>query len=498
MQSIRYRSQYVSSGMIIITIVFYFGLPILPAFAQGIDTNAGGVSEESNQNPPPPIPTPPSIPESNTPGAVSCFDYYTFGSVQVDAAPYFTDVNPTDPVLFGGVITNNNPYPIVDGQVWMKVFKNEQKNDAFLKENGYPMIDFVLVQDKVVIPAHAEIPLEFSWTAPANVAGGTYQSAFFFTTAHRYNLLGLSFTDDVTGNTASFTINRTTEYSPVVFDKNSVHLNDVRTSFALPPRHFTETEQVVAYATLVNPSKNDRSVELTWTTYKWDGILEAFKQDTESTAVVVPAGKRIEVGHMSPTIPSSVTFIQASVQDGDAKSILHIRYVRDGIAETRINFPSVMSYPLVAGKEMTVFSCVHSTNLPVVNGNTLTLTLKDVAGDVLHTYTYTGDVTGAMMAVKDTYVPDKNYGTFSLTASLTRDGKIIEEVTTTYTCSDIDESQCTENDVVHEKITVTNSSRLSLYVWTTVLSLLLLMWLLRYRRRQNESMNSPKQRVSSN
>ena len=87
MQSIRYRSPYVSSGMIIITIVFYFGLPILPAFAQGIDTNAVGVSEESNQNSPPSVPIPPPIPESNTAGAVSCFDYYTFGSVQVDAAP---------------------------------------------------------------------------------------------------------------------------------------------------------------------------------------------------------------------------------------------------------------------------------------------------------------------------------------------------------------------------------------------------------------------------
>jgi hypothetical protein len=209
---------------------------------------------------------------------------------------------------------------------------------------------------------------------------------------------------------------------------------------------------VTSYATLVNESDEEKRLELSWTAYKWDGIRDDFKQDVKKEFVQIPPQSSIDVSYDTPIKDTAVTFVQAEIIDGDAKSMLHIRYVRDGIPETRINFPSTFTYPLVAGEEATLFSCVHSTNEPVVPGNTLTLTLEDVNGNTLHSYTYEGDITGAMMGLKDSFVPDKSYGSFSLTASLMRDGKLVETVTTTYDCNNLDPGLCTEADKLADPV----------------------------------------------
>jgi hypothetical protein len=431
---------------------------------------------------------PPSIQEvkGNTPGAVSCFDYYTFGSVDANISPYTHEVYTTDPVLFGGTVENKNPYPIVDGQLWMKVFKQEQSSPEDTKENGYPMVDFVLVKDNIVLPAQGNIPVDFSWTVPTYASEGDYMVAFFFTTAHRFNLLGLSFTDDVTGNTATFSVKRTTPYTPVVFDKNNVMFSTTLHSFALPPRHFAKDAQVVAYANLVNDSAEDRIVSVVWKTYVWDGILEKHRIEVKPPMLVsIPAHSKKEVGYETPMLPTAVTYVIAEAYDHDATSTLHMRYVRDNIPETRINFPSLMHYPLKKGEETTLFSCVHATNVDLVPDSTLTLTLTHTGtGDILRTYTYTGDVTGAMMAVKDSFIPEKDYSNVTLTATLAKNNEVVDEVSIVYTCDDIDPTLCISEEQSAEDMLNVNPSFLPLVpLVVTIASLGVLGALFYYRIR---------------
>lgn len=453
---------------------------VTPAKQLSPEEEAAVLAEfNANQSPQLAENTPPGLPpapDANTPGLVSCFEYYNFGSVQVQVSPYRGEYSNSDPVLLGGDITNNNPYPVVGGQVYMKIFKLEQESEEYTRENGYPLIDFVLVKDDVNIAANGSVPLEFEWKVPANVAGGEYQAAFFFTTEHRYNLLGLSFTDDVTGNTANFTINSDTNYQPVVFNKNSARLSDTRHSFALPPRHFDKDEQAVAYATLVNDSNEARTIELTWTYSKWDGILDSNQVSTETQTVVIQPNSELEVANETPILDSAVTFLQLSAKDGDATSMLQIRYVRDDVGETRINYPSLFSYPLKAGEETTIFSCLHSTNEPVVTDNTLTLTLTDNKGKTIHSYTYEGDVTGAMMGVKDTFVPKKDLTDVTLTAKLAHKGKTVEEVSIEYKCADIDPTLCSDAPEETEEpiVTTTDTNQNPITIIVTIIILLLL------------------------
>lgn len=430
----------------------------------------------------PPSLVSPSVP-ANTPGAVSCFDYYTFGSVQADLSPTLGQTLPGTPLTFVGKLKNANSYPIVDGQVWAKIFKKDQQSEALTKQNGYPLVDFFLVKEGIVLQANGEQDITFDWNVPSTAGGGEYEATFFFTSAHRFNLLGLTFTDDVTGNKASFQI--TSDNEPVVFDKNIVMLNDTLFRFAAFPPRFAKDETVTVYTSLINPSNEQRIVEVTWVTSRWDGILNANEIKREATSVLLKPGEIKKVSYTPPVLDSSVTFLQAEINDHGAKSLMHIRFVRDGNEEIRINFPSITTYPLKGGEEATIFSCLHSTNLPMVTDNTLTLTLKDHKGNTVHTYTYTGDVTGDMMGLKDIFTPEKDLTSFSLTATLVHKGTVVDEVTQTYDCTELG-AECPKDT---PPITVTDTTTTPLTMYTmlgSVVALLILAGVAIYQRRQKQ------------
>jgi len=411
---------------------------------------------------------------SSIEGSVNCFDYYTFGSVQVDASPVMvSDIVPGKTITFKGKIKNANPYPIVDGQVHVKIFKREQTSESALMQNGYPIIDFFLAKDAVFLAAQADQDIMFDWSVPST-AEGEYQAAFYFTSAYRYNLLGLSFTDDITGNKSNFSvIDDQDSAGPVVFDKNSILLNEKEfhpTTFL--PR-FSRDEKITAYASIINPEAVEKTVQVTWVTSRWDGILASYEQKKETVSIQIKPGETRKFSYEVPKLETAVTFIQAIVQDGDAKSILHIRFLRDGYEEVRINFPSILKYPLVQGEENTIFSCVHSTSSPVVPGNTLTLTLKDEQGEVLHEYVYNGSVTGEMMGVKDSFLPNASLTNFSLTARLEQGATLLEEVTLQYDCNQIDPALCAKDETVGES--ASTSFSMTRFLAITVFTLAVVM-----------------------
>ena len=375
-------------------------------------------------------------------GVVDCFDYYNFGSVQVDLSAIMGQTVPGAPMHFAGKIKNANPYPIVDGGVYVKIFKLTDQADEVVKKDGYPLVDQFALPEQFNLSANSETDAGFDWQVPANAEDGEYFATFYFQSAKRYNLLGLSFTDDVTGNQAHFSVTNSGQTNMVRFDKSTVTLNDNPHSFAAFPQHFTKDESVTAKVTIVNPKDEAVAVSLDWKLHDWDSLRPDSVMDSKTEIVELKAGEQRTFEYVAEPTGTAVSYLVVEMKDGYSSSILNIRFVRDGVLETRINFPSIMDFPLVAGQETSVFSCVHSTNLPLVSDNVLDLVLSDKAGNVIHSYQYKGDITGAMMGVADTFVPNEDYDYLSLKASLSRNGQLIEEVTQTYDCEKIDKSLC--------------------------------------------------------
>lgn len=380
-------------------------------------------------------------------GLVMCDEHYTFGSVEVELEPVTLTPVPGSTLDFSGTIKNINPYPIVSGTLFVKIFRQTQVNDEQAVQNGYPLVDQFIAANDIVVPAKGTSTAAFSWAVPANLPGGEYYAAFYFSTHNRYNLAGIMFMDDITGNQVDFTVtdNKGAEKT-VALDRNGVSLNGLEHNFSQPPRLFDRYEPVEVAVTVVNPRDEDVTTSLTWTLSPWGDLLPERMINTKTVSVTLKPKEEKVVTYVVEPHDNTVSYVVAELTDGGVKSIENIRFVRDSVPETRLEFPTIIKYPLVSGEENGVFTCVHSTNEPLVDGNEVKLTLKDSEGGEVFSHTYTGAVPVDMAGVLGSFMPDRVLKNFSLEASLVRDGKVVERVKQEYRCADLGYDDCTETE----------------------------------------------------
>ncbi|MEK7638628.1 MAG: PKD domain-containing protein [Patescibacteria group bacterium] len=380
--------------------------------------------------------------ESSFGGPLQCFDYYKFGSVSADLQSNVAEAVPGSLLTFSGLVVNQNDYPVVNGRVYVKIFKDSE--DTFAAGDGNPVVDQFIVSNQVAIDANGSVPMSYSWHVPTNAEAGSYYAAYFFITDERYNLLGLSFTDDVVGNRANFTV--ISDNAPIAtLQKTDTTLNGQDHRFATFPLHFKSDETVTIETTIKNPSEETKTMPLQWTQYAWDGQYDGHVRNTDVSLITLAPFETKKVSYEVKPQREAIVFVTATTQDGESKSFLNIRYVRDGVEETRINFPSLTKFPLVKGEEQLLFACAHSTNVPIVPGNTLSLVLKDNTGSVIHSYRYDGDIVSDMAGFGENFTPTEDYNEVVLEASLERNGVTVEKVAIEYDCKDINPESCLIN-----------------------------------------------------
>ncbi|MEK7462247.1 MAG: hypothetical protein AAB618_01625 [Patescibacteria group bacterium] len=381
----------------------------------------------------------PGVPDSTVSGPLNCFDYYTFGSVEADLQPTIGQTIPGAAITFSGEVKSTNPYPLLDGTLYVKIFR---RNEAtFRAGDGNEVVDQFVIKEGITLPTQGTLPIAYEWKVPQNAEGGEYYAAYFFTTAKRYNLMGLSFTDDVVGNTAAFSV--VTDNAAIAkLSKSATTLNGLDHKFAAFPLHFKASDTVIVETTIKNPSDQTKTLPLQWNQYAWDAMNKDNLRFSKTEVITLLPNETKTVTYEVQPQRESVVYVTAVTQDNEAKSILNIRYARDGIEETRINFPGVTKFPIQKGTSETLFACAHSVNSPFVAGNTLTLSLKDRTGKTIHEYRYEGTITGDMPGFGDNFTAETDINYATLTATLERNGVIIEQVTQTYDCQTIDPSSC--------------------------------------------------------
>ena len=364
--------------------------------------------------------------------AVNCFDYYHFGSVQVDVTPSVASAVSGVPITFNGNIKSANPYPVVDGSVYVKIFR--QRGSGEKDANGPDVVDQFYAAEGLTVPAGGELPISINWNIPSYAVSGEYKIATFFTVSRKFNLLGLPFTDDVVGNTASFKVSGEWR-NGVSFKKDAVTVAGEKYYFAAFPPRTSATDPVTVEAMLTNAMGESVTVPVTWSLYHWSQNDAANFITSKTEQVTIPAGKAAKVSFVVDDANYPVYLLQGVAKWHDSSSIIHDRL--------RINYPALMSYPLTKGQETTLFSCLHNggESASVQNGR-LELSLLDHKGKVIHSYSYTGDVTGAMMGVAEKFTPDKTYSTFTLNAKLYQGNALVDESSVAYDCQELDPALC--------------------------------------------------------
>lgn len=372
-------------------------------------------------------------------GLANCFDFYHFGSVQAKLDANVQSAIAGGQITFSGALENSNPYPVVDGTLYVKIFRYPK--GEFDTRNGPDVVDQFVAIDGISIPANGSVPASFSWKIPAYAVSGDYAAAMFYTTEHKFNLLGLTFTDDVTGNTVHFNVSGE-QQSAVGFVKNTVTVNGLEYHFAEPPPHASSTAKVTVSAKIANTGAEAQPVSIHWQLYSWDAQLPENLIAESDTSVNVGAGGSVAVEYNIVDTKTPVYLLVGTATWRDTKSVIGVRVVRDGVNKLRINFPSAALYPLQGGQENTIFSCFHNTGTDIVKDARLDLRLIDGKGKEIEAFSYTGVVGGNMLAYAKKFVPEKSYQTFTLEAKLYQSGELVDETTVHYDCKAIDPDSC--------------------------------------------------------
>lgn len=373
-------------------------------------------------------------------GLTQCFDYYDFGSVQVDVRPTNKDALSGTNILFSGNVRNTNAYPVVDGAVYIKVFRKAPQTIA--QSNGWELVDQFFAKKDITIDGKKSYPLSFTWKAPAYAVGGDYKLATYFVSQDKYNLSGLSFTDDITGTIIPFKITGE-QTKAVVFDRNSVKVSDKKFMFAAFTPKVGKSEPVTVSFNIKNEYTIAKNATVTYTLYSWDGLTAEKQINTKKENIVLKAG---EVKALSYTVTDTahpVYYLVVESKVDDVKSIIDIRFARQGVEEARLNFPALANYPLKQGAPATMFSCFHNSGLgEKINNGKVVMTLTDGKGKTVDTYTWEGAITGAMMAVKKEFTPTKDISNAILNTELYVNNKLVETSRTHYECSKINPEVC--------------------------------------------------------
>ncbi len=377
------------------------------------------------------------------PNTVSCFDYYRFGSIRTEVSLPVSSVVSGSVAQFAGYIHNDNPYPVVDGALYVKVFRNRLISDA----NGPDVVGEFLVKTGISIPAKDSMPISFTWNVPIFMEKGEYALATYFTTSRKFNLSGLSFTDDIVGTRAPFRIGGET-VGGVRFDKAKVRVEGDSYRFASFPPRVSATSSVEVAATVMNTTKKDEAASISWRVYRWDSQLrENVVQEVETREIKVPAGASVPVSVVVTDTAYPVYYAVGTVKWRDTTSLIGVRFVREGVERLRVNFPGVTSYPLTAGVPTQLFSCLHNEGMaPLVSGGKLELSLTAPDGTLIHSYVYEGDVSSAMMGVVTEFTPTHNYDNFYLDARLYRDNEFVDEAHLEYYCNELQGGVCVASE----------------------------------------------------
>jgi hypothetical protein len=282
-----------------------------------------------------------SVAGAHPASAINCADYYSTSSVSVYLDTSIVTIASSTPHTFSGYIKNTNPYPVVGGAVYIKVFKRGDVISGDATEP--PLVGEVLVNQNIIVPAYGGVPLSFVWNPPNDSVAGEYQVVPLFTAS------------------------------------------------------------------------------------RWYGA-----------------------------------------QEGSAH-------------RAQIDFSGVTTFPLNKGQTVFVFSCLRGALGVDVSDVRLDLTLSDTKGNLLHSYSYAGDLSSGKVSVSDVFAPQRDYDVVILDALLYEKGQLVDESHLTYDCNTIDQGLCqNKTQVVDTMLFLSNAANKVLLVFgLMIITLTGAVWLMR-------------------
>lgn len=381
---------------------------------------------------------------------VACSDYYMLGSLHIDLTQNYSTYNAGDPIVLTGSLKNTNAYPLIGVDIKARLVKDIPEANVLRSE--IIILEDINIAQNLTIEAGEEYPISYSHLLPLNAPSGDYQMYFYAVEQDRYNLSGLSFTNDITGSQIAFTVNGAPS-DHIYLDQTQITVGDQEHNVMGRMTQHTSGSAIPVSIPLYNPETTSKQMTVTYNLYSWDSShsKNLITTQTEQVTVEPLSEKMLTYTLTQPSHPVYYLSIEASPTDKIKDSSVfretthaHIRFAIKDISSPRLVFSTVTTYPLMQGSESSIVTCfqgMHEGEEPYAKIET---TLKDMNGKILAQSLYEGLVPSWGTAIKQTLSPRTDTFDFILSTTVYDDkGNLIDQVDKVYTeCGDADVEFC--------------------------------------------------------
>lgn len=418
-----------------------------------------------------------------TPSPANCFDYYKFQSVQVSLGTEKDSFQAGEEVILKGDLLNENTYPVVDGNVFIRI---SEKNPNYTSEGQFIVDEFIALSN-VNLDANERKPVETKWQIPEGIKKGEYRADFFFSVGKKYNLGGLPFTNEIIVGFTEFQIN-SQNAGTIMFDKSKTTVDSKKYNHigSWPMIELNAKAEIVQ--PIKNSSKESKKIKINYDLYFWDSLNEKDKISSKTDEITLAPNKTYDLKYTIDSMKDSVYMLKITAASDDLQSIVNIRLVSDQV-HPRLNYPAITKFPLQKGDNFTLFSCFHNTSFQDAKGKVV-LSLLDKDGKQVDQLEYSGDISGAMMADKKDITAKNNYDYLKLKAQvLDGNNKTVDEYEAIYDCSKLNSNACLsafdkKEDVPEQKAATAAVSKtlIALIILGIILSIILVALITKRKR----------------
>jgi len=390
--------------------------------------------------------------------ALECFDYYSPSNITTNFIASTLSAAPNEIVTFSGVITNVHPYPLVDVNLHVKVFKRDEV--ATIAGFGDTLVEQIVAVERTVVPADGSKSVSYDWIVPTNAEGGAYYAVFFVTAAgNDFPVMGYTPADDMIFGQVDFTVVNDDAVPVVSFDRTTLAVNDVPYVVANPEK-VSPQDSVTITIDVVNPTETVKLVPTQWNVYTYRTIGDDPILSSQTELIELAAGERKTLTYTLESAVDGQAYVTLLTQDDAAKEFVNLTIGRTGSAfpALEIPFAGLSVFPLQAQSPVTLFACINPlTSFPPDAVLEVVLRLTDIDGNLIHEY-YTKEAASTVFQTTgfgETFTPTTDYRGVRLDVAVAYQGIAVLQSSMTYDCS-IDESICEVGSTVTAEAPVTN------------------------------------------
>ncbi len=374
----------------------------------------------------------------------NCSEFYSFGSVFINARLKYDTVFPGERFQLEGRIGNANDFPLVDGSVFVRIKKRIFDSETANRDGMSTVDEFFAIED-IALPANEDVPFELFWEVPSDFSAGQYEAELFYLIGKRTEFLGISSTDGrVSGSRYQFSVSGSGKSGPFL-RKESVKVGGEEYVPRAILKRFGTDEMADIEFILENPLGMPAEVLLSYELCEgaigWEGCPGG-KRHSEMVSLAVGESKTLRHSVSPDDFMGRSSVLLITAQYGGAKSILNVRILRAESTIPHLGFVGMTTYPIREGSGNTMFGCVQFAES---DDFVISVRILDASGNPIGKERYATDVPKNGDAVSLDFSSDRFIPDVTLQTEI-RDGEqVVDSYSVTYRCKDIDPESCSQD-----------------------------------------------------